>query len=180
MHLWQLIKDAWSTSQIWDKIRIWFMPTGWRPADVSETSPIDIIMNVYEQKKYNTNFTKAFLAVVILHFAIANILQYFLLVTMPSFSFYAFSLCASFIFVSIFAFTSLMDGHWLAIPGEIGKIILGIVIVLNIHLLPIPESYVNMFSIAIIGYLVFSILSTLYYLRQSHFIRSQEQSSVQM
>tara|TARA_R110002049_G_scaffold13497_6_gene58331 strand:- start:2191 stop:2397 length:207 start_codon:yes stop_codon:yes gene_type:complete len=32
-HLWNLIKDAWRTKNYWDKIRIWFMPTGWRPSD---------------------------------------------------------------------------------------------------------------------------------------------------
>ena len=33
-HMWQLFKDAYHTQSIWDKIRIWFMPTGWRPQDV--------------------------------------------------------------------------------------------------------------------------------------------------
>jgi sterol desaturase/sphingolipid hydroxylase (fatty acid hydroxylase superfamily) len=33
-HIWLLIKDAWRARSIWDKIRIWWMPTGWRPADV--------------------------------------------------------------------------------------------------------------------------------------------------
>ncbi|MDX1941748.1 MAG: sterol desaturase family protein, partial [Saprospiraceae bacterium] len=33
-HFWLLFKDAWRTRNWWDKLRIWFMPTGWRPADV--------------------------------------------------------------------------------------------------------------------------------------------------
>jgi alkylglycerol monooxygenase len=33
-HLWLLIQDAWRARSWWDKLRIWFMPTGWRPADV--------------------------------------------------------------------------------------------------------------------------------------------------
>ena len=33
-HMWQLVKDAWRTERIIDKLRIWFMPTGWRPLDV--------------------------------------------------------------------------------------------------------------------------------------------------
>jgi alkylglycerol monooxygenase len=36
VHLWQLIKDAFRTRRWWDKLRIWFMPTGWRPDDVKE------------------------------------------------------------------------------------------------------------------------------------------------
>lgn len=37
---WSLIKDAWRTDSWWDKCRIWFMPTGWRPADVEQRYPI--------------------------------------------------------------------------------------------------------------------------------------------
>ncbi|MDY7539262.1 sterol desaturase family protein [Undibacterium sp. 5I1] len=31
--------DAWHTQNWWDKCRIWFMPPGWRPADIVATSP---------------------------------------------------------------------------------------------------------------------------------------------
>jgi alkylglycerol monooxygenase len=37
---WYLIKDAWHAKSWWDKCRIWFMPTGWRPADVEEQYPL--------------------------------------------------------------------------------------------------------------------------------------------
>ncbi len=35
-----LIADAWRTESWWDKCRIWFMPTGWRPSDVEAKYPI--------------------------------------------------------------------------------------------------------------------------------------------
>ncbi|NIB40149.1 sterol desaturase family protein [Pseudomaricurvus alkylphenolicus] len=35
-----LAADAWHTRSWWDKLRIWFMPTGWRPADVVDAYPI--------------------------------------------------------------------------------------------------------------------------------------------
>ncbi|MBU3070736.1 sterol desaturase family protein [Aestuariicella sp. G3-2] len=34
-----LVRDAWHTASWWDKCRIWFMPTGWRPADVQQAYP---------------------------------------------------------------------------------------------------------------------------------------------
>ena len=37
---WQLFKDAWHAESWRDKLRIWFMPTGWRPADVQENYPL--------------------------------------------------------------------------------------------------------------------------------------------
>jgi hypothetical protein len=35
----QLWDDARRTARWWDKLRIWFMPTGWRPADVAAAYP---------------------------------------------------------------------------------------------------------------------------------------------
>jgi hypothetical protein len=37
----QLWRDARRAESWWDKLRIWFMPTGWRPADVAARYPID-------------------------------------------------------------------------------------------------------------------------------------------
>ncbi|CAD5204002.1 sterol desaturase family protein [Pseudomonas sp. FEN] len=36
----QLWADARRTQSYWDKLRIWFMPTGWRPADVAAKYPL--------------------------------------------------------------------------------------------------------------------------------------------
>lgn len=36
----QLWRDAVHTQNLWDKMRIWFMPTGWRPDDVKDKYPI--------------------------------------------------------------------------------------------------------------------------------------------
>mgnify|MGYP002700212346 CR=1 FL=1 len=35
-----LIHDAWHARSWWDKLRIWFMPTGWRPQDVERRYPV--------------------------------------------------------------------------------------------------------------------------------------------
>ena len=53
-HLWQLTKDAYHANSYWDKIRIWFMPTGWRPLDVAEKNPVRTIENPASLKKYTT------------------------------------------------------------------------------------------------------------------------------
>jgi alkylglycerol monooxygenase len=36
---WALAKDTWATERWIDKIRIWFMPPGWQPADLAAKSP---------------------------------------------------------------------------------------------------------------------------------------------
>jgi alkylglycerol monooxygenase len=51
----QLWSDAWHTRSWWDKLRIWFMPTGWRPADVSaEPTPTVLGYSLAEQQKYQS------------------------------------------------------------------------------------------------------------------------------
>lgn len=51
-HLWSLIQDAWRAEKYWDKVRIWFMPTGWRPADVRKNYPIKILSGKSAYPKY--------------------------------------------------------------------------------------------------------------------------------
>ncbi|MCB9182607.1 MAG: sterol desaturase family protein [Flavobacteriales bacterium] len=51
----QLVSDAWRTRSWWDKLRIWFMPTGWRPADVrDQTIPERIGYGLAEQVKFTS------------------------------------------------------------------------------------------------------------------------------
>ena len=50
-HLWFLTQDAWYTNSIKDKLKIWFMPTGWRPKDVVKKIPRSKIENVFQSRK---------------------------------------------------------------------------------------------------------------------------------
>ena len=50
-HLCFLTQDAWYTSSIKDKFKIWFMPTGWRPKDVVKTIPRSKVEYVFNQEK---------------------------------------------------------------------------------------------------------------------------------
>jgi sterol desaturase/sphingolipid hydroxylase (fatty acid hydroxylase superfamily) len=58
MHIWLLIKDAWHAKNWSDKFRIWFMPLGWRPADVVKKYPVYKIEDVYHFEKYDTPASK--------------------------------------------------------------------------------------------------------------------------
>jgi sterol desaturase/sphingolipid hydroxylase (fatty acid hydroxylase superfamily) len=61
-HLALLIKDAWRTKILRDKLRIWLMPAGWRPADVEEKYPVRKITDVTNQIKYDTPSSGIFIA----------------------------------------------------------------------------------------------------------------------
>lgn len=120
-HLWLLMKDAWHTNQWKDKLKIWFMPTGWRPADVEEKFPIYKISDVYHFNKFNPIHSKAL-----------EIWAVFQLLLMLPYLFYLFGNIASigspgifyyglFIFLSVYSLTELMDGNKYAIVWEIIK-----------------------------------------------------------
>ncbi len=57
-HLWLLLLDAWRTKSWEDKFRIWFKPTGWRPADLEARYPVSKIEDVYHFEKFNPKTPK--------------------------------------------------------------------------------------------------------------------------
>ena len=55
-HAFNVIQDAYNTSSFKDKLRIWFMPTGWRQNDVVEKFPRNIITDHNNREKYSPNY----------------------------------------------------------------------------------------------------------------------------
>jgi hypothetical protein len=48
-HFWSMLfQDFRETKSYWDKVRLWFMPLGWRPSDVSYREPV----KPYEKGEY--------------------------------------------------------------------------------------------------------------------------------
>lgn len=128
-HTWLLFQDAWRTRNWYDKIRVWFMPTGWRPADVTERYPVFKIADVYRFDKYDTPASPAFKtwAWVQLFF------NYFLLVYFfaflgkigsPGVFYYG-----AFIFAAVFAYTELMDRNPYAVYFELLKSAVGLYLI---------------------------------------------------
>jgi sterol desaturase/sphingolipid hydroxylase (fatty acid hydroxylase superfamily) len=126
LHMWLLIKDAWNTKNFKDKLRIWFMPTGWRPADVAEKYPVYKIEDAYNFERYDPK------ASTVLH--VWSWVQLVLLLLFISYLFgniayigkpYIF-IYGLFAFVMVYAFTELMDGNRYAIVWETVKAALGI------------------------------------------------------
>jgi len=108
-HFFRLAKDSWHTKKISDKIKIWFMPTGWRPKDVENI--IKYKTQLKNQEKYYPNYTNLYKIIGVFHFLCVNtILTYFL---------YNFSnleidiklIYTYIIFLSVFGYSSLMDKY---------------------------------------------------------------------
>ena len=131
-HTYQLCKDAWRTKSYYDKLRIWFMPTGWRPNDMIEQFPIDYINNPDEQIKFDTNHSNLFLAWSWFQFSIALGLMLHMFSVIHNFQGELGYLYVAIIFVHIFSFTSLLDGKWYSIFAEFIKAVI-VIFVLNIQ-----------------------------------------------
>ena len=125
-HFWGLLIDAWRTKSIWDKFRIWFMPTGWRPADVIIKYPKEIISDVYNYRKYKTEVSNQVKYLVIGQFAVNTFLLFILLAKWTSFNSSSQFIIGVLLFLGIGSYSSLMDKNPLALIFESLRLILGI------------------------------------------------------
>ena len=84
---WQLLQDSWHAERWWDKVRVWFMPTGWRPADVNERYPLPRCLP-QTQQKFNPSIPVALSAAVLaVHVVLVLVMVAFqLLVPVDNFS----------------------------------------------------------------------------------------------
>ncbi len=159
-HMWLLVKDAWYAQSWKDKLRIWFMPTGWRPADVVEKYPVYKIDDPYHFEKYETQYSSVFLA-----------WTWFQLISLLLFISYLFGNIAKigspniyiyggFAFVFVYALTELMDGNKYAIVWELLKAIFGIGIIYWLGDWFGASTFWPWMKYALVGYFVISVIVT--------------------
>jgi hypothetical protein len=157
-HLALIIKDSWRTKKWSDKFWVWFKPTGWRPADVSEKYPVEYISDVYKQNKYMPEVSNFLIAWSWVQLTSTFALILFLfnqLVEIGQPGMYVYGV---FIFVSIFSYTSLMDKNKHAWWLELMRCFLGLAI-LNINNGWFTlDNFVSFGSYIIGGYLIVSAL----------------------
>lgn len=108
-HIWRLIKDAWRTNNWLDKLRIWFMPTGWRPKDVADKYPIEIVTEPYSLKKYSTNPSKFLVWWSVYQLIATTLLMLFMFYNFANINTNSLLLYGLIVFIGIYAYTSVMD-----------------------------------------------------------------------
>ncbi len=128
-HLWRLILDAWRTNSIRDKFRIWFMPTGWRPADVRDRYPIEVIQDVYSFERYQTAASPSLKGYSIFQMVFTLGLILFMFYNYSAIGFGGLLLFGAFVFFGIFGYTTLMDRKTYAFYLELFRALVGIVFI---------------------------------------------------
>ena len=163
-HLWLLISDAWRTKSWLDKLKIWVMPTGWRPADVSTAFPVPYTKEIYLRNKYDTIASPLFKAWAVGQLLITLLLMMFLFNNIGTIPFSSVLLYGLFLFVNIFAYTSLMDGNLIGIAAEVFKFALGIIILyINDYQWFNIDNSIPSGTMIVLGYLVLSLTSSAYF-----------------
>lgn len=124
-HLGLLIKDSFRTRKWKDKLRIWFMPTGWRPDDVTELFPLSKVENVFTHKKYQPHAPKGLATWSMLQLLVMLGLLLNLFSNLASIGSPGIFIYGGFIFLFIYAMTELMDGNPNAWIWELLKVATG-------------------------------------------------------
>ena len=121
MHLWLLMQDAWHTQSWKDKLRVWLMPLGWRPADVIEKYPVYKIEDVYHFEKYDTPAPKGMIIYLWLQLFCLLLIVSYLFGNVASIGLTNMMYYGLFIFAQVYALTEFMDRNPRALVYEIVK-----------------------------------------------------------
>ena len=129
IHLWQLIKDAYRTQSWLDKFVIWLKPTGWRPQDVMEKYPIQLIENPYHMTKYDPVYPKFFQLWSWFQWTMISIITMIIFNNASSIGFLGLLCYGGFSFLSIASMTMLMDKNSYALLFEGIKNMIALVLI---------------------------------------------------
>lgn len=125
LHFGLLFMDAVRAKDWKDKFRIWFMPTGWRPVDVEARFPVEKITDPYSYEKFDTHGSRTLIVwswvqMFFNYFLLTYFFAYLGKIGAPDVFFYG-----AFFFISVYAYTELMDKNRHAWLFEIAKSALG-------------------------------------------------------
>ena len=124
MHLWLLMQDAWHTQSWKDKLRVWLMPLGWRPADVVEKYPVYKIEDVYHFEKYDTPAPKGMIIYLWIQLFCLLLIVSYLFGNVSSIGLTNMMYYGLFIFAQVYALTEFMDRNPRAMIYEVVKSII--------------------------------------------------------
>lgn len=156
-YFFQLLRDAWRAQKLIDKVKIWFMPTGWRPEDVSENHPNDKIKISGEQIKYNTDNSSSLIIFCWTQLIFALVFMFHLFLVLHQSEPFFNYLYAIFIFLNIFSYTSLLDNSKLSLYAEMLKFLLGIGI-LQLQ----SFTWFNIDGMPVLLFLIISLFTTIF------------------
>lgn len=128
-HLWLLISDAWRAENWKDRFTIWFKPTGWRPENFEEKYPVTKISNVYRFNKYGTQHSNILMYWSTIQMFVTLGLVSYLYLSIAQMELQNIFIYGTFIFISVYSYTELMDTNNYSLFWESVRFIFGIGII---------------------------------------------------
>lgn len=162
LHFWQITKDAWRTSSWIDKCRIWFMPTGWRPADVATAYPITIIEDVYHFKRYTVSGSTLFKGYALLQLVGVSTILLLSLSQLGTLNTAYFMGAAAYVAISVFSYSLYMD-QWLgASLTELARLSFGVLICFALFEHRLEMGLFNRWQVPLLIYHLASLMGLVY------------------
>ncbi|WP_235296283.1 sterol desaturase family protein [Portibacter marinus] len=162
MHAWQITKDCYYASDWKDKLRVWFMPTGWRPDDVEERFPLHYEKDPQKQMKYAPESSKYKKAWAWFQYVVTTAMMLHMMVKIGDIGFPNLFIYGGFLFVSVYSYTSLMDNEKEALWVEILRSMLGLSIVLYFGHWFYLTDIIPFGNFLLLAYLFTSLVVTIY------------------
>ena len=128
-HLWLLISDAWRAENWKDIFTIWFKPTGWRPENFEEKYPVTKISNVYSFNKYGTQHSNILMYWSAIQMFVTLGLVSYLYLSIAQMELQNIFIYGTFIFISVYSYTELMDTNNYSLFWESVRFVFGIGII---------------------------------------------------
>jgi sterol desaturase/sphingolipid hydroxylase (fatty acid hydroxylase superfamily) len=157
-HMSLMMKDAWRAKNWKDKLRIWFMPTGWRPADIEEKYPVNKIEDAYNFEKYHPITSKLLMVWSCMQLGLLLIMVSYLFGNIAAIGKPNIFIYGGFVFLFVYAYTELMDGSKYAIIWETAKNIVGIGLIIYFGDWFGSNKYFGQMSYLVIGYFILSMI----------------------
>lgn len=176
-HLWLLIQDAYRTNSWRDKFRIWFMPTGWRPADVEANYPVHKIEDPYHFQKYAPEASVALRTWTWIQFLFTFALINYFFINIAKIGTPNIFVYGGFLFLCVFAYTELMDKNPYAWAWEALKNAIGLFLIYQNGWFGMSEA-MPWGTVALASYFVLSTIVVALFARSLTFYSSQRLSNV--
>jgi alkylglycerol monooxygenase len=125
-HIWGIMKDSVRAENWMDSIRVWYMPTGWRPADVEKKYPVDKIENPYKFEKFYPKLSGPLALWTWAQFTITFFFLMYFFKSIGTLEISEMALYGLFLFISVYAYTELMGKNPLSLWQELAKNALGV------------------------------------------------------
>lgn len=162
-HLWLLICDAWRAENWKDKLTIWFKPTGWRPENFEEKYPVTKISNVYSFDKYGTRYSKKLMYWSVVQLFVTLGLVSYLYLSIARIDIQHVFVYGTFIFISVYSYTELMDTNNYSLFWESIRFVFGIGIITYFGNWFEIDTLIPFGTYLVMGYLTLSLIINIYF-----------------